>query len=92
MTSPSGAAVLLGLLLIAPHGLSPQPGETPAGAPDHDSTVFGVLTGAFILVLAGGAAVLIAHMESLNLFQRSQVTLAIPVDLVDRAAGDLGRC
>ena len=44
----------------------PQPGG-PGGADDHGSIVFGALTGAFILVLTAGAAVLMAHMESPSL-------------------------
>jgi hypothetical protein len=58
-----GAAILLELPLVALHGLSPQPG----GADDRGRMVFGALTGAFILVLTAGAAVLIAHMESPSL-------------------------
>ena len=65
LTAIIGAAVLLELLLVALHGLSPHPG----GGPDHGSTVFGVLTGLFILVLTAAAAVLMAHMESPNLLQ-----------------------
>ena len=62
-----GAAVLLGLLLAVLHGLSPHPGW-PAGHVDaRSSAVFGALTGAFILVLTAGAAVLIAHMEPASL-------------------------
>jgi hypothetical protein len=72
VTTVIGAAVLLELLLVALHGLSPPPGGTLAGAQDHGSTVFGVLTGAFILVLTAGAAVLMAHMESPSLLQARQ--------------------
>jgi hypothetical protein len=72
VTAVIGAAVLLELLLVALHGLSPQPGGTLADAQDHGSTVFGVLTGAFILVLTAGAAVLMAHMESPSLLQARQ--------------------
>jgi len=70
VTAVIGAAILLELLLVALHGLSP--GGTPAGAQDHDSTVFGILTGAFILVLTAGAAVLMAHMESPSLLAARQ--------------------
>jgi hypothetical protein len=70
VTAVIGAAILLGLLLIALHGLSP--GGTPAGAQDRGSTVFGILTGAFILVLTAGAAVLMAHMESPSLLAARQ--------------------
>lgn len=58
-----GAALLLGLLLVALHGLALHPVRPAAGA----STVFGGLTGAFIVVLTAGAAVLIAHMEPASL-------------------------
>jgi len=70
VTAVIGTAILLELLLVALHGLSP--GGTPAGAQDHDSTVFGILTGAFILVLTAGAAVLMAHMESPSLLAARQ--------------------
>jgi hypothetical protein len=51
----AGAAILLGLLLATVHGF-------------RGGSVFGALIGVFILVLAGGAAVLMAHMESASLF------------------------
>jgi hypothetical protein len=54
----SGAAVLLGLLLVALHSLGPH-----AAWPVSSRAVFGALTGAFILVLAAGAAALMAHLE-----------------------------
>ena len=50
------AAVLLGLLLAAVHGFG------------HAASLFGILVSVFILVLAGGAAVLMARMESASLF------------------------
>lgn len=65
LTAVIGAAVLLELLLVTLHDLSPHLG----GGQVHGSTVFGVLTGLFILVLTAAAAVLIAHMESPNLLQ-----------------------
>jgi hypothetical protein len=55
-----GAALLLGLLLIALHGFAPHP--TVSG-----STIFGGLTGAFIVVLTAGAAALIANVEPASL-------------------------
>jgi hypothetical protein len=64
-----GTAVPRELLLVALHGLSPQPGGTLADAQDPGSTVFSVLTGTFILVLTAGAAVLMAHMQSPSLLQ-----------------------
>jgi hypothetical protein len=57
-----GVAILLELLLIALHGLSPV--GAPASQQDRASMIFGILTGAFILVLTAGAAVLMAQMES----------------------------
>jgi hypothetical protein len=72
VTAVIAAAVLVELLLVALHGLSPQPAGTPAATPDHGSTVFGVLTGALILVLTAGAAVLMAHLESPSLLQARQ--------------------
>ena len=43
---------------------SQSPSGLPAGSGhDHGSNVFGVLAGAFIVVLTAGAAVLMAHME-----------------------------
>jgi hypothetical protein len=58
-----GAALLLGLLLIGLHGFAPHPLRPTVDA----STVFGGLTGAFIVVLTAGAAALIAHMEPASL-------------------------
>jgi hypothetical protein len=62
-----GAAILLGLLLVALHGFGPHPGWPAASMHPRGSTVFGALTGTFILVLTAGAAVLIAHMEPASL-------------------------
>jgi len=58
-----GAALLLGLLLIAWHGSAPHP-DQPAAA---GSTIFGGLTCAFIVVLTAGAAALMAYMEPASL-------------------------
>ncbi len=44
-------------LLLALHDLSPHPGAPPGSGHDHDSTIFGVLAGVFILVLTAGAVV-----------------------------------
>ena len=55
-------AVMLGLLLVALHGLGPHPGW-PASGYALGSTVLAVLTGTFILVLAIGATALMIHME-----------------------------
>jgi hypothetical protein len=62
----SGAAVLLGLLLVALHGLGPHPGW-PASGHALVSTVFAALTGTFILVLTTGAAALMTQMEPASL-------------------------
>ena len=59
-----GAALLLGLLLVALHGFAPHPGWPTS---INGSTVFGGLTGAFIVVLTAGAAALMAHMEPASL-------------------------
>ena len=64
----TGAALLLGLLLVALHGLGPHPGWPALSR----SAVFGALTGAFILVLTAGAAVLIAHLEPASLLVARQ--------------------
>jgi hypothetical protein len=64
------AAVLFGLLLVALHGFGPYPGWPPTGR--HGSMVFGALTGACILVLTAGAAVLIAHLEPASLLLARQ--------------------
>lgn len=59
----TGAAFLLGLLLVGLHSVDPNPAW-----PDADRcAVFGALTGVFILVLTAGAAVLMAHLESARL-------------------------
>jgi len=64
----TGAALLLGLLLAALHGLGPHPGWPAAGARLRERIVFGTLIGGFILVLTAGAAVLMAHLEPASLF------------------------
>jgi hypothetical protein len=62
-----GAALLLGLLLVALHDLSTRPGWPAGSGSVHGSTVFGALTGLFILVLTAGATALMAHMEPAGL-------------------------
>jgi hypothetical protein len=62
-----GAALLLGLLLVALHGLGPRPGWPAGSGPAHGSMVFGALTGVFILVLTAGATALMTHMEPASL-------------------------
>jgi hypothetical protein len=53
-----GGGIFLAVLLATLHGFDPRPGWPAA---------FGVLVGMFILVLAAGAAVLIAHLEPASL-------------------------
>ena len=62
----SGAAVLLGSLLVALHGLGPHPGW-PASGHALGSAAFAALTGTFILVLTTDAAALMTYMESASL-------------------------
>jgi hypothetical protein len=57
------AAVVLGLLLVAMHGLGRPTAHQYASA----SAVFGALTGTFILALTAGAGALMAHMEPASL-------------------------
>ena len=59
----TGAAFLLGLLLVALHSVDPHPAWPDAGR----RAIFGALTGAFILVLVAGAAALLAHLEPTRL-------------------------
>jgi len=61
------AALLLGLLLVALHGLGPQTGRPTTREYVSASAVFGALTGTFILVLTAGAAALMAYMEPASL-------------------------
>jgi hypothetical protein len=61
------AAALLGLLLVALHGLGPYPGWPTTRGHPTGSMVFGVLTGTFILVLTVGTGALVAYMESASL-------------------------
>lgn len=63
-----GAAIVLGLLLVAVHGLAPPPGWPTVGGRSRGSRFFGALAGAFIVVLVAGAAGLIARMEPVRLF------------------------
>ena len=59
----TGAAFLLGILLVALHSIGPNPAWPDVGR----RAVFGALTGAFILVLTAGAAALMAHLEPAGL-------------------------
>jgi len=68
MVAPAvGGAVLLALLLAALHDISLRPGQRTMFGNIHQSMVLGMLFGVFLLVLAVGAAVLIARMESASL-------------------------
>ena len=66
------AAVLLGLLLVALHGLGPYPGWPAVGGHSTGSVVLGALTGTFILVLTVGAGALVAYMEPASLLLARQ--------------------
>ena len=68
----TGAALLLGLVLVTLHGLGPHPGWRAAGGQLHEHIVFGMLIGAFILVLTAGAAVLMAYLEPASLLVARQ--------------------
>lgn len=72
VTAIVGAALMLGLLLVALHGFGPRSGWPAGSEHTHGSMVFGALTGAFILVLAVGAAALMAHMEPASLLLARQ--------------------
>jgi hypothetical protein len=67
-----GVALLLGLLLVALHGLGLNPPWPVSGGHLHARAVFGVLIGAFILVLTAGAAALMAHLEPASLLAARQ--------------------
>jgi len=59
-------AVMLGLLLVALHGLGPHPGWPTSGYA-LGSTILAVLTGTFILVLVIGTTTLMIHIEPADL-------------------------
>ena len=63
MAAITGAAFLLGLLLVALHSVGPHPAWPDVGR----RAVFGALTGAFILVLTAGAGALMAYLEPTRL-------------------------
>jgi len=63
----AGVALLLGLLLVALHGLGSHPAWPVPGGHGRARAVFGVLIGAFILVLVAGAAALMAYLEPASL-------------------------
>jgi hypothetical protein len=68
----TGVALLLGLLLVTLHGLGPHPAWPAPGGHFRGRAVFGVLIGAFILVLTVGAAALMAHLEPASLLMARQ--------------------
>ncbi len=59
----TAAGSVLGLLLVVLHAVGSHPAWPDVGG----RAVFGALTGAFILVLAAGAAALMANLESASL-------------------------
>lgn len=61
------SALLLGLLLVAWHGLGPQTGRPATREYVSASAVFGALTGTFILVLTAGITAVMAYMEPASL-------------------------
>lgn len=68
MVAPAvGGAVLLALLLAALHDISLGPGQRITWGHIDQSMVLGILFGVFLLVLATGTIVLIAHIESASL-------------------------
>jgi hypothetical protein len=67
VASAIGGAILLALLLAALHDISLGPGQRAIWGQIDGSMVLGILFGVFLLVLAAGTTVLIAHMESASL-------------------------
>ena len=88
------AAVLLDLLLVALNGSGPHPGWPAVSGHAHGSLVFGILTGVFILMLAAGAATLVAYMEPASLLMarrrwyraRTGHAVAVETELADDEA------
>jgi hypothetical protein len=72
LTAITGAALLLGLLLVTLHGFGPHPGWSAAGGHLRGRIVPGVLIGVFILLLTAGAAVLMAYLEPASLLAARQ--------------------
>jgi hypothetical protein len=68
VTVLAGAGVLLALMLVVLHGVSPH----PAWLTVSRHIVFGALIGCFILVLTAGAAALVAHLEPASLLVARQ--------------------
>jgi hypothetical protein len=68
VTVLAGAALLLAIMLVVLHGISPHPAWPAVGR----RTVFGALAGSFILVLTAGAAALMAHLEPAGLLMARQ--------------------
>ena len=68
VTVLAGVGVLLAVMLVVLHGVSPHPAWPAVGR----RTVFGALTGSFILVLTAGASALMAHLEPASLLVARQ--------------------
>jgi hypothetical protein len=68
MAALAGVGVLLAVILVVLHGVSPHPAWHAVGM----RTVFGALTGSFILVLTVGAAALMARLEPTSLLVARQ--------------------
>ena len=68
VTVLAGAGILLAVMLVALHGVSPHPAWPKVGR----RTVFGALVGSFILVLTAGAGALMAHLEPASLLVARQ--------------------
>lgn len=91
----TGAAFLLVLLLVALHSVDPHPAWPDAGR----RAIFGALTGAFILVLAAGAAALLARLEPTRLLAarrrwyraRAAYEEATETEQADAQAADIAR-
>jgi hypothetical protein len=100
MVAPAvGGAVLLALLLAALHDISLRPGQRTVWEHIHGSMVLGILFGIFLLVLAAGAAVVIARMEPASLSvaryrwhrTRASYDQAAGVELADAEAESVAR-
>lgn len=68
VTILAGVGMLLAVMLVVLHGFSPHPSWPAVGG----RTVFGALTGSFILLLTVGAAALMAYLEPASLLVARQ--------------------
>lgn len=95
VTVLAGASVLLAVMLVVLHGVSPHLAWPTVGR----GTVFGALTGSFILVLTVGAAVLMAQLEPASLLAARQrwhgaqaaYEAAVEVEQADARAASIAR-